>query len=73
MHTHHVFGRGTSDDPLVVLCPGCHGLVSDLARRLFLNDPKKVAHIITLARAQAHLTDARICIQYKEAKNAKKK
>lgn len=66
VHPHHVYGHALGDAPLVCLCPGCHQIVSLLARRAgLLEHADKVAHLITLARMQALLTDASTEVLYR--------
>ena len=57
-------GEEVSQD--VTLCRGCHQLVGLLPRRLFLPDAKRVADLLTLARQEAALPDARTVVQFME-------
>lgn len=78
INVHHVFGRNipgfdaagnpeTFDiDIYVVLCQGCHQLVYQLSKRLLLEDPKKVACLIALARHEKLLPNAKITVLVKE-------
>lgn len=61
---HHVLLRINDQDLTVTLCRGCHYLVGLLAQRIFLNDAHKVADLLTLARFQAGLPDARTVVNY---------
>ena len=63
---HHVMGKDNAPEPLVVLCRGCHMLVSDLGRRNFLEDAEKVEDLITLARFAKGLQNVRTIITYEE-------
>lgn len=63
---HHVMGKDNSPEPLVVLCRGCHSLVSDLGQRVFLADPEKVEDLITLARFAKGLPNVRTKVSYEE-------
>ncbi len=67
-HVHHVVGKANDpkDPLLVVLCPGCHNLVTKLSGRLFLEDPRKVADIITLARFEKGLPNVKTTVIYEE-------
>ena len=72
VQAHHVIGfRDDSHDPLlVVLCRGCHQLVTSLGRRVFLDDPGKVADLLTLARFAKQLPDAKTVVRYEETQEA---
>jgi len=59
------------DLPQLKLCAGCHYIVYLLAKRVFLSDAKKVADLITLARFDAGLPDARTIVQYELTKEDK--
>ncbi len=63
---HHVMGKDNAAEPLVVLCRGCHNLVSDLGQRVFLADPEKVEDMITLARFAKGLPNMRTKVTYEE-------
>ena len=63
-HPHHVMLKKVDEELTVDLCPGCHWLVGLLARRKFLNEEKRVADLITLARFQAALIDAATVVKY---------
>ena len=63
---HHVVGKDNAPEPLVVLCRGCHTLVSDLGRRLFLEDPEKLEDLITLARFAKGLPNVRTIVKFEE-------
>jgi 5-methylcytosine-specific restriction endonuclease McrA len=67
-HVHHVIGRRNdpSDPLLVVLCPGCHNLITKLSNRIFLADPHKVADIITLARFDKGLPNVRTVVRFED-------
>ncbi len=69
-HCHHVIGRKNDPlDPLLVaLCPGCHTLVTKLAVRLFLSDPKALADLITLARFAQLLPNVRTVVTFEEVR-----
>lgn len=66
MHIHHMIGRKNADLPLIVLCPGCHKLVTELGKRKFLYEEHKVADLITLARFEGTLPDARTVVIYEK-------
>jgi 5-methylcytosine-specific restriction endonuclease McrA len=70
-HVHHAVSRADdSKDPLlVVLCPGCHTVVTLISHRTMLTDPHKVADLLTLARFAAGLPDAKTIVKYEEAKD----
>lgn len=66
INVHHVFGRNipTTKGPIdvdifVVLCRGCHELVYRLSQRTFIDDPNKLEDLITLARCEHLLYNAR--------------
>lgn len=61
---HHVMGVQNDPDLTVVLCRGCHWLLTQLARRVMLIDAHKMADLITLARFRAGLQDARTVVEY---------
>lgn len=61
---HHVVGRGDDMGLTVWLCRGCHYLVRQLSQRKLLAQPHKLADLITLARFEAGLEDARTIIIY---------
>lgn len=65
INVHHVMGKANSHVPLVVLCPGCHQLITRLSHRLMLEDAHKVADLITLCRFEAGLEDAKTVLKYK--------
>ena len=63
INVHHVYGRELKDlDIYVVLCQGCHMLVYQLCKRLLLDDPKKVADLISLARHEKMLPNAKVTV-----------
>lgn len=65
IHVHHVIRKANYDYPmLVVLCPGCHEIVSKLGRRVFLDNPKVVQDLLTLARFARELPNARTTVTY---------
>lgn len=64
LNVHHTFGKKEGDEPLVVLCSGCHYLAGWLARRTFLINEHKVADLITVARFIKGLPDARTVVKY---------
>jgi hypothetical protein len=67
VNVHHVFGRSIPDlDIYVVLCQGCHMLVFQLCKRLFLTDPKRIADLIALARNEKLLPNARVRVTIEE-------
>jgi ribosomal protein L24E len=67
LHVHHMLGRETAGDiMLVVLCRGCHLLAEELARRKMLKDADKIADLLTIARFRQGLPDARTVIIYEE-------
>lgn len=70
IQVHHVIGQACdkTEPLLVVLCPGCHHLVTNLSRRLFLDNPGKVADLLTLARFAKGLPNARTIVTYEEVK-----
>lgn len=66
INVHHTFGRNvpTAKGPIdidiyVVLCRGCHELVYRLSRRTFITDANRMADLITLARCERLLHNAR--------------
>ena len=65
-HVHHVVGRDNAPEPLVVLCTGCHALVTELGRRVFLEDVEKVEDMITLARFSKGLPNVRTIVKFEE-------
>jgi hypothetical protein len=65
-HVHHVVGKENSDEPLVVLCYGCHALVGKLGQRNFLDDPEMVEDLLTLARFVKGLPNARTIVKFEE-------
>lgn len=69
-HVHHIIKKSQLPKKplLVVLCPGCHSLVTALGNRLFLSDAKKVADLITLARFSQCLPNVRTIVTYEEVK-----
>lgn len=70
MQNHHVVTKAEADEPRVWLCRGCHFLVGRLAMFLtLLNDQHKLADLITLARFQARLPDARTIVKYEYAED----
>lgn len=68
MNAHHVIGArdDTTEPLLVMLCRGCHQLVTILGRRVFLDDPHKVADLLTLARFARQLPDAKTVLRYEQ-------
>ncbi len=64
LQRHHVVKLKEDPDLTVDLCRGCHYLVTQLARRKFLPDFRKVADLITLARFNAGLLDAETILRY---------
>lgn len=67
INVHHVFGRTIPDmDVYVVLCQGCHMLVYQMSKRLFLTDPEKLADLITLARNEKLLSHAKVTVTIEE-------
>ena len=65
-HVHHVVGKDNSDEPLVVLCYGCHSLVGRLGQRNFLDDPEMIEDLLTLARFVKGLPNARTVVKFEE-------
>lgn len=63
---HHVVTKEEDPDLTVPLHRGCHWLVNLLSRFKLIRDPKKVADLIMLARAQAKLPNARIVVRFEE-------
>jgi len=72
IQVHHVVGHADdmTEPLLVVLCRGCHHLVTHLGRRIFLDDPGKVADLLTLARFAKQLPDAKTVVRYEETQEA---
>ena len=67
INVHHIIKRNEYDDPLlVVLCRGCHSLVTRLGNRTFLDDSHKVADMLTLARFSRLLPNAKTIVRYEE-------
>lgn len=79
INVHHVYGRKTllyadpepnvvyrDVDLFVVLCPGCHHLVYVLSRRVFLEDANKLADLITLARCERLMPNAKTTVRIVE-------
>jgi hypothetical protein len=64
MHEHHVFLRENDLETTLWLCAGCHYLIGLLARRKFLNNAQTLEDLITLARFQAGLEDAKTIIKF---------
>lgn len=66
---HHVVLRENDMGLTVWLCRGCHNLVGRLAQYLrILREPHTLADVITLARFQAGLPDARTIVKYEEGR-----
>lgn len=65
---HHVFTTEEEPDLKLWLHRGCHWLVNLLSRFRLIDDPKKVADLIALARAQAKLDNKRIVVKFEEVK-----
>ncbi len=67
-HVHHVVGRENAQEPLVVLCAGCHALVSKLGKRNFLDNAEMVEDLLTLARFVKGLPNVRTIVKFEEVK-----
>jgi hypothetical protein len=63
---HHVMTKEVDQDLTVWLCRGSHYLVNLLSRYKIIEDPKKMADLIMLARTQAGLENKRIVVRYEE-------
>jgi len=67
-HVHHVVKRSNyAGDPLlVVLCRGCHELVSKLGVRTFLGSTSAIEDLITLARFDKGLPNVKTIVKFEE-------
>lgn len=63
---HHVVTAEEDPDLTVTLHRGCHWLVNLLSRFRLIDDPKKLADLVMLARAQAKLPNARIVVRFEK-------
>jgi len=64
---HHVVTVEEDPDLTVWLCRGAHYLVTMLSRYTkLIDDPKKTADLIMLARTQAGMDNRRIVLRYEE-------
>jgi hypothetical protein len=63
---HHVFTVEEVPDLTIWLCRGSHWLVNLLSRYKMIDDPKKWADLIMLARSQAKLPNKRIVVRFEE-------
>lgn len=67
-HVHHVVKRSdyAGDPLLVVLCRGCHELVSKLGVRTFLDNTSAIEDLITLARFDKGLPNVKTVVKFEE-------
>jgi hypothetical protein len=63
---HHVMTVEEDKDLTVWLSRGSHFLVTMLSRYKLIEDPKKVADLVMLARTQAGLDNRRIVVKFEE-------